>query len=80
MKILVMIDERAHKRLDDIEARLLTFEANLTQNTELTRTIATNTTELVALVKGVKVGRKFILWVSPIVVAIAAVIAYFKGQ
>ena len=73
-----MIDEHAHERIAAIEVRLLTFETNLTQNTELTKTIAANTTELVALVKGVKVGRKFLLWVSPIIIAAVSILAYIK--
>jgi len=76
--IIMIVDKRAHERLDQIELRLRTFETNLAQNTELTKTIATNTTELVSLVKGAKAGRAFLLWISPVVVAVVAIIAYFK--
>jgi len=76
----MMEDRRAHDRLDDMERRLTKFEANLRINTELTRTIASNTTELVSLVKGAKGLRKFVVWAAPIVAAAIAIWAYIKGH
>jgi len=73
-------DKRAHERLNDVEARLGKFEADLKVNTDLTRTIADNTTELVSLVKGAKGARKFIVWAAPVVASVMAVIAYIKGH
>jgi len=75
-----MDDRRAHDRLDEMDRRLTKFEANLRINTELTRTIAANTTELVDLVKGAKGLRKFVIWVTPIVAAVLALWAYIKGN
>ena len=75
-----MDDRRAHDRLDEMDRRLTKFEANLRINTELTRTIAANTTELVDLVKGAKGLRKFVIWATPIVAAVLALWAYIKGN
>lgn len=75
-----MDDRRAHDRLDEMDRRLTKFEANLRLNTELTRTIAANTTELVDLVKGAKGLRKFVIWATPIVAAVLALWAYIKGN
>lgn len=71
-------DRRAHERLDQIEARVLKFELNLKENTDLTRTVADNTTELVQLVKGVKGFRSLVVWAAPVVAAIGAVVAWVK--
>jgi len=75
-----MDDRRAHDRLDEMDRRLTKFESNLRLNTELTRTIAANTTELVALVKGAKGLRKFVVWAAPVVAAAIALWAYIKGN
>ena len=77
---LTFVDKRAHERLDVVEARLITFEQNLQLNTQLTQTIADNTTELVSLVKGAKTFRKFIVWAAPVVAASAALVTYFKDH
>lgn len=81
-----MEDQRAHVRIDGLEKTLKThfeehrkFEKALEDNTDLTRTIADNTGELVDLIKGAKAGRKFILWIAPVVAALMAAWAWFSG-
>lgn len=78
-------ERRAHIRIDDIECRFKqhlehheTLETALAENTNLTRQIAENTSELVSLVKGVKGLRTLIVWAAPIVAGAAAVIAWIK--
>lgn len=82
-----MEDKRAHERLDNLEGVMAThmeehaeLSRSIVENTTLTREISTNTAELVALVKGVKGFRSFILWVAPLAAALLAVWAYIKGQ
>lgn len=71
-----IVDARAHKRLDALEHTVSGLKSELEKNTALTQTIATNTTELVALVTGAKGFRNFILWVGPPLAAISAVIVW----
>lgn len=78
-------DHSAHQRIDRIESVVekhfedhARFETALEANTELTQTIADNTSELVMLVKGAKIGRKFLLWITPIVVAAIAVLEWLR--
>lgn len=80
-------DRRAHARIDGLETTLREhfkehrrFEKALEENTKMTRTIADNTSELVALVKGAKAGRKFLVWVTPIVAAVMAAWAWLSGS
>lgn len=68
-----MEDKRAHERLDVIELEMeehrkehKDFEASIRENTELTKTIEANTSELVALFKGATHVRSFFIWASPI--------------
>ncbi len=82
-----MEDRRAHERIDGLEKTLQThfkehekFEKALEDNTDLTRTIADNTGELVDLIKGAKAGRKFLLWITPIVAAFMALWAWLSGS
>lgn len=82
----MMEDQRAHVRIDGLETALKDhfqehkrFEKSLEDNTNLTRTIAENTSELVDLIKGVKVGRKFFMWIAPVVAALMAAWAWFSG-
>jgi len=82
-----MEDRRAHERIDGMEKTLTNhfeehrkFEKALEDNTDLTRAIADNTSELVTLVRGAKVGRKFIVWVTPIVAALMALWAWLSGS
>ncbi len=67
-----MEDKRAHERIDNLEQAVA-------ENTALTKQIAENTTELVALVKGVKGFRAMIVWGAPVVAAIYAVWHWIKG-
>ena len=82
-----MEERRVHERLtvveqwvDKHEQRHCEFEEALRHNTELTKTIATNTTELVAIVKGAKGLRSLIVWLAPIFVILAAALAYLRGE
>lgn len=81
-----MLDQRAHDRIDSLDVIVQShlvehsrFEADLKKNTALTQEIADNTGELVALFKGIKGLRSFVMWATPIVVAVVAVIAYIRG-
>lgn len=78
-----MEDRRAHDRIDNLEVVVAKhhaeFEADLAKNTRLTQEIANNTSELVALLKGVKGLRSLVVWGAPLVAAVVACIAYFKG-
>jgi hypothetical protein len=74
-----MKDHEAHARIDRIESVVekhfedhARFETALEANTALTQTIADNTSELVMLVKGAKIGRRFLVWITPIIVAAIA--------
>lgn len=82
-----MEDRRAHTRIDALEEKLtIHFDAHagwekaLTENTALTKTIAANTAELVILVKGAKGLRAFLLWVTPIAVALEAVYLWWRSH
>lgn len=81
-----MEDQRAHVRIDGLEKVLKDhfedhrrFEKNLDDSTNLIRSISENVSELVDLIKGVKVGRKFIMWIAPVVAALMAAWAWFSG-
>lgn len=88
-----MEEKRAHERINDLTGKFLaleetftghiksheTLEAALAKNTEMTQTIADNTTELVQLVKGAKGLRALIVWATPVVIAAAAVWAFMSG-
>ena len=79
-------DKRAHERIDGLEHVLRThiedhskFEKSLSENTHLTREIAENTSEMVALFKGVKGLRSLIVWGAPVVALVFGIIAYIRG-
>lgn len=81
-----MEDRRAHERIDDVKTVLdkhledhRKFEDALAENTHLTKTIASNTSELVELVRGAKGLRSFIIWAAPIAAFIAAMVAYIRN-
>lgn len=81
-----VLDRRAHKRIDGLEDAMRNhlkehtkFELALEENTRMTKAIAENTSEIVDLIKGAKVGRKLILWLAPICAAFVAVWAWFNG-
>jgi sugar-specific transcriptional regulator TrmB len=71
-------DRRAHTRISNLEERLNVFEKKLDANTEATQTIATNTTEIVQLIKGAKGFRNFLLWVTPIAAFVALLWSFLK--
>lgn len=80
-----MEDRRAHERITTLEEILrnhveghVKFEAAIAENTKLTQTIADNTSEIVALVKGAKGLRSLMVWATPLVVAILAVWGWLK--
>lgn len=81
-----MLDQRAHDRIDTLDISFKShlvehsrFEADLKKNTALTQEIADNTGELVALFKGIKGLRSFVMWATPIVIAVVAIIAFIRG-
>lgn len=87
-----MIDETAHLRITNVESRLdLHFElieklqegiqtntSSLAENTRLTQEVATNTGEIVLLLKGGKVLGKLVVWLSTVAGSIAALWAIVK--
>ena len=75
-----METRRAHERITSLEEVVKahidnhkTLEENLKENTELTRTISENTSELVTLIKGIKGFRGFVLWLAPMIAAITTI-------
>ena len=85
-----MEDRRAHERIDDLESTLqkhiqdhAQFKIALEENTKITQTVADNTSELVTLIRGAKGFRAFIVWVTPVALAVGAgwglLKLYFKG-
>lgn len=82
-----MDDRRAHERIGHLEEVVgkhlidhARFEESLLRNTELTMKIAENTSELVTLVRGAKGLRTFMVWVTPVVIGVAAVITWFDWR
>ena len=78
-------DKRAHERIDGLEKVLqvhieehFKFEQSLAENIKITREIADNTSEMVALFKGVKGLRSLIVWGAPVAAVVFAVIAYLR--
>lgn len=73
-----MEDKRAHERLNLLEAALTThIKEHIKLNSSM-NTIRDNTVELVALVKGVKGFRSFVIWVAPFIAAIFAAWTWWK--
>jgi len=85
-------DRRAHERIDTVEKTVIDhikehskFEKALAENVRMTTETAkntaelvANTTELIAIFKGAKGFRAFIMWVWPYVAGGAAVWAWIK--
>lgn len=78
---------RAHERitgLEDVFHNHLEdhrrFEAAVAENTALTKEIAANTKELVAIVKGAKGARSLLIWFAPIAAFVATLWAWLKIQ
>lgn len=81
-----ILDKRAHKRIDGLEDAVrdhlkehTKFELALEENTRMTKAIAENIGEIVDLIKGAKAGRKFILWLAPLVATLLATWAWVTG-
>jgi hypothetical protein len=82
-----MEDQRAHERITNLEVILAEhfdshdqIEKSIAENTDLTKEIAVNTGELVALVKGIKGFRALTLWAAPFIIAVMAAWAWIKGH
>lgn len=89
-----MEEKRAHARIDELTHRFSDLEgtlsdhitqhrdleAALAKNTEMTQTIADNTTEIVQIIKGAKGLRSLIIWVTPVIIAVGAMWAFIKGD
>ena len=80
-----MEERRVHERLtvveqwvDKHEQRHCDFEEAIRHNTELSKAIEANTSELVKLFKGANSVRMFFVWASPIAAAIAGIWAFFS--
>lgn len=78
---------RAHERITDLEVLFQTHITNhdhlekaVAANTVITQGIADNTAELVALVKGAKGIRSFVVWAAPLAAALIALWAWLKSQ
>lgn len=81
-----MEDRRAHDRLDSVETTLdkhikehSKFERALSENVKQTTQIAANTAELVTIFRNVKGIRTFVVWATPIAIAIGALMLFIKG-
>ena len=82
-----MEDKRAHERITNLEqvmanhiAEHTVLAESIVLNTKLSKEISSNTAELVALVKGVKGFRSFVLWAAPFVAAVMSVLYFLKGK
>jgi hypothetical protein len=73
-------DRRAHARITTLEDRLNSFETKLDANTAATILTATNTSELVSLVKSAKGLRASLLWWAPIGAFGLLVYSFFKDH
>lgn len=73
-----MEDKRAHARIDSLETLMANHMQEHTELTTSLKTISDNTAELVAIVKGVKGVRTFVLWLAPFVAAVYALWAWIK--
>lgn len=74
----MMEDRRAHERIETLETTIkkhiedhARFETSLNE-------IASNTKELVELVRGARGLRAFIVWATPIAVFLAAIYTWLK--
>ena len=80
-------DRRAHARINDLTGKFLAhlenhhkFEEELAKNTEITKQIASNTAEIVVIIKGAKGVRSFIVWATPVATTVLAIWAYLHGK
>lgn len=75
-----MEDKRAHERISVLEAKVTNMELSLDENTRLTKETATNTKELVTLMRGAKGARAFLVWITPIAATIGIVYTFVKDH
>jgi hypothetical protein len=82
-----MEDHRAHERITNLEQSLnlhmqshADIESGIAENTRLTKTVAADTAELVALFKGIKGFRTLVMWAAPLIAALMALWAWAKGH
>lgn len=80
-------ERRQHERigsLEDAVAKIMVqheqFKTALAENTAMTVTIAKNTAEIIALFKGIKGFRTFVLWVAPLIGIVLAAWAWIKAH
>ena len=81
----ILIDRRAHERLDALDKALIMLRDNqsdmlvkLEANTELTKTIEKNTADAVDLLKGGKVLGRFITWTTSLTALYYIISDHFK--
>jgi hypothetical protein len=82
-----MEDHRAHERINGLEQAMnlhmrshADIESGIAENTRLTKTVAADTAELVALFKGIKGFRTLVMWAAPLIAALMALWAWAKGH
>lgn len=74
-----MEDRRAHERIDKLDATVAEMRREQAQIIDSLGQLVANTQELVNLVKGVKGFRSLILWVTPVVAAVYALVAWVRS-
>jgi len=82
-----MEDHRAHERITTLEQTMTahmqshsSIELGIAENTRLTKSVAADTAELVALFKGIKGFRTLVMWAAPLIAALMALWAWAKGH
>lgn len=82
-----MEDRRAHDRIDKVEETVANhikehskFEHALAENVRVSTETANNTAELVAIFRTAKGVRGFIVWISPIALAVIATWSWIKAH
>lgn len=75
-----MEDRRAHERLDNMEKRLSTLEVSLDENTKATQSIASDTADIVNMLKGAKGIRTFVVWFAPIGALVVTTWSFLKDH
>lgn len=73
---LDMLEEWREKHVEE-HAR---FEAMISENTRLTKSIADNTEVIVDLIRGAKGLRSFLVWAAPLVAFLLGLWAWLKTQ
>jgi hypothetical protein len=74
-------NRREHdERFAKLETRVTNLETGMVENTEITKRVEANTSELVILVKGAKGLRAFLMWVTPIAATLSIAYTYIKDH